>query len=171
MNIFVLDYNPKICAQYHCDKHVVKMILESVQMICTTHNLYGLDTPYKTTHANHPCSLWVRKSKHNYMWLCDLIEELHEEWKYRFDHICDLDGESDEHKSYVVFKNLDHKKIINMLPDIDLQPFAQAMPEELISNEEDAVGPYRAYYATYKKDLLKYTKREVPEWIMELQLS
>lgn len=167
MNIFVLDYNPKTCAEYHCDKHIVKMILESVQMICTTHNLYGLDTPYRTTHANHPCTQWVRKSKHNYMWLCELVEALHEEWKYRFDHNCDADDLSngDEHKSYVVFKNLNHSLILDMLPDCDLQPFAQAIPSDLVSLGEDAVGPYREYYKRDKADILTYTKRELPEWL------
>jgi hypothetical protein len=32
MNIFYLDEDPKICAQYHCDKHVVKMIIEYAQL-------------------------------------------------------------------------------------------------------------------------------------------
>ena len=35
MNIFVLDENPVIAAKMACDKHIVKMILESAQMLCT----------------------------------------------------------------------------------------------------------------------------------------
>ena len=45
MNIFILDRDPKVCAQYHCDKHVVKMILETAQMICTVLNEVGHETP------------------------------------------------------------------------------------------------------------------------------
>ena len=72
MNIFVLDDDPKTCAMYHCDKHVVKMILETAQMICTTHHLigsYDYDIPYKSTHINHPCNRWLRDSVENYNWL------------------------------------------------------------------------------------------------------
>ena len=59
MNIFVLDDNPKLCAMVHCDKHVVKMILETAQMICTKHHLvigHDYDIPYKSTHVNYPCN-------------------------------------------------------------------------------------------------------------------
>lgn len=60
MNIFYLDKDPKLCAQYHCDKHVVKMILESAQLLCTAVNeAAGKEVaPYKSTHVNHPCSIW-----------------------------------------------------------------------------------------------------------------
>jgi hypothetical protein len=61
MNIFLLDSNIKKCAQYHCDKHVVKMILESAQILSTVLRLNGVDQGYKTTHANHPCTLWAGK--------------------------------------------------------------------------------------------------------------
>lgn len=63
MNIFVLDYNPKLAAQYHCDKHVVKMILESTQIVCSVANELGIETPYETTHYNHPCTVWARESR------------------------------------------------------------------------------------------------------------
>ena len=43
MNIFYLDRDPKIAAQLACDKHVVKMILESAQMLCTAHRVLDGD--------------------------------------------------------------------------------------------------------------------------------
>ncbi|WP_231579463.1 hypothetical protein [Photobacterium iliopiscarium] len=49
MNIFILDHDIEKCAQYHCDQHVVKMILESVQLLCTALNKKGFTTPYKST--------------------------------------------------------------------------------------------------------------------------
>lgn len=63
MNIFYLDENPNLCAQYHCDRHVIKMILESAQLLCTALNVVAGQqvTPYKSTHVNHPCSIWVRE--------------------------------------------------------------------------------------------------------------
>ena len=57
MNLFILHEDPAVSATYHCDKHVIKMILESAQLLCSTLNMLGYDTPYKTTHKNHPCRL------------------------------------------------------------------------------------------------------------------
>jgi hypothetical protein len=65
MDIFVLDKNIEKCAQYHCDQHVVKMILEIVQMLCTAQNKKGITTPCKSTHQNHPCVLH-EISNHDY---------------------------------------------------------------------------------------------------------
>ena len=70
MNIFYLDKNPKRAAQLQYNKHVVKMILESAQMLCTTHRFYGNDdVPYKTAHLNHPSTIWVRENSLHYDWL------------------------------------------------------------------------------------------------------
>ena len=64
MNIFFLDYDVKKCAKYHVDKHVVKMILETAQLLCGVHHVTAHDTahdtahvPYKLSHKNHPCSI------------------------------------------------------------------------------------------------------------------
>ena len=67
MNIFVLDDNIEHCATYHCDKHVVKMTLETAQLLCSPFN-QG-DSPYRRTHYNHPCAIWTRESAGNYEWL------------------------------------------------------------------------------------------------------
>ena len=78
MNIFVLDEDVEKCAEYHCDKHVIKMILESAQMMSAVVRLNGHDTGYKLTHKNHPCTIWARKSLSNYIWLKSLISLLHQ---------------------------------------------------------------------------------------------
>ena len=41
MNIFYLDSSPVLAAQMQCDKHVVKMVLESTQMLTTACGLHG----------------------------------------------------------------------------------------------------------------------------------
>ena len=84
MNIFVLDKDIVKCAEYHCDQHANKMILESVQMLCTALNKKGFSTPYKSTHIKHPCVLWVEASYDNFEWLKDLAIALNDEYKYRF---------------------------------------------------------------------------------------
>ena len=77
MNIFFLDENPQLNAQYHCDKHVVKMILETAQLLCSVHHMCDeVDVPYKLAHKNNPCSIWCRKSLTNYLALCELGLEL-----------------------------------------------------------------------------------------------
>jgi len=112
MNIFVLDSNPYECAKMHCDKHVVKMILEHAQMMCTTHHIYPrydikYKIPYKQTHMNHPCSKWVRASLSNYKWLYKLTYHLNDEYKLRFNH--DVN-----HKSFDVIDNLPLPRISDL---------------------------------------------------------
>lgn len=87
MNIFILDRNPEQAARDHCDKHVVKMILESGQLLATAHHLAMPSKrmpPIKATHHNHPCSVWVRVSLDNYRWLARLAVELVNEYEVRY---------------------------------------------------------------------------------------
>ncbi len=97
MNIFVLDQDPKVCAKYHNNKHVVKMILETAQLLCGVHHMVEskIEIPYKLSHKNHPCSIWARECIENYVWLCDLGMELCFEYTYRY---------GKKHKSQAVFE-------------------------------------------------------------------
>jgi hypothetical protein len=155
MNIFVLDKDPKLCSQYHCDKHVVKMILETAQLLCSVHHMTPQVTPqvpYKLSHKNHPCSIWVRECMENYIWLCDLGMELSKEYTYRY-------GKT--HKSQQVIEWC----IVN-LPRLrengDITPFALAMPEEYKVN--CPVESYRNYYKGAKISFANWKNREIPEW-------
>ena len=152
MNIFVLDSNPVYAAKYHCDSHVIKMILESAQMMCTVLNEQGFETPYKSTHKNHPCTIWLRESIDNWYWLYQLAEELNKQYKLRYQKFSN-------HKSFDVIRKLPTPN----LPKIGLTPFAQAMPDEYRS--EDAVKAYRKYYVDGKKHLLKYRTGVEPVWL------
>ena len=71
MNIFVLDESPVTSAQMQCDKHIVKMPLETAQMLCSVWHRYGVGdlVPYKEVHKKHPCTLWAGDSMDNYDWL------------------------------------------------------------------------------------------------------
>ena len=152
MNIFVLDEDVEKCAEYHCDKHVIKMILESAQMMSAVVRLNGHDTGYKLTHKNHPCTIWARKSLSNYIWLKSLISLLNSEYRYRYD-------KKVNHKSYDMAMSLPMPD----LPVIGLTPFAQAMPEQY--RNKNAVKAYRDYYINEKSSFLTWTKRKTPEWI------
>jgi hypothetical protein len=152
MNIFVLDNDIEKCAQYYCDKHVIKMILESAQMLSATLRLNGIDKGYQVTHKNHPCTKWTRESLSNWKWLKKLATSLNKEYKFRFSHQIN-------HKSYDLIKILPIPKI----KDYGLTPFAQAMPNEF--KNKNPIKAYRDFYCSEKKNILFWTKRTKPEWI------
>lgn len=159
MNIFYLHTNPDLAARLHCDKHVVKMILESAQILCTILNeARGVPcAPYKSTHKNHPCTLWAAQSRTNALWLYSLAESLNNEFMFRFDHTTD-------HKSMTMLKEANVRGLIHYyIPDVPPAPPAQAMPDYL--RTDDAVFSYRLYYKLEKQHILKYTKRLPPEWL------
>ena len=159
MNVFYLDRDPVICAKYHCDRHVVKMILESAQLLCSVINEYANEqiTPYKTTHRNHPCTIWVKQSIHNALWLYDLTEALNDEFMFRFD-------KKVEHKSYQMLREANIRNLLYYyLPDSPQTEPALAMPE--YCKLSDPVESYRLYYTLEKQHLLKYTRRELPKWL------
>ena len=137
---------------YHCDKHIVKMILESAQMLCTALWLSGATAPYKQVHMKHPCTLWALESLSNWKWLRELTKELNEEFKFRY-------NKEINHKSYEVVKTLSEPNIV----DKGLTKFAQAMPEQF-KDPEDAIKAYRQYYVGAKHNFAVWTKRPIPPW-------
>lgn len=157
MNIFVLDRDVRKCAQYHNDKHVVKMILESAQLLCGVHHMVEENTdevPYRLSHKNHPCSIWARENVSNYLWLCELGLELCKEYTHRYEK---------RHKSQDVIEWC----LINLpnIPEEDFTEPPKAMPEEY--KVDDVVQSYRNYYLGDKKYFSKWKKREVPYWFSE----
>jgi hypothetical protein len=154
MNIFVLDENPQIAAQMHNDKHVVKMILETAQLLCGVHHMTDSQyvIPYKLSHKNHPCSIWSRECIENYTWLCDLGIALCDEYRHRY---------GKRHKSLDVIEwALFHRP--NLPTNGDITPFALAMPDECKVNS--AVESYRTYYIMHKKSLGSWKNRKEPDW-------
>ena len=135
MNIFYLDEDPKLAAIYQYNKHVVKMILESAQMLCTAHHIHGNpdDVPYKQTHLNHPSTIWARENASNYRWL--------------FEHFCALAQE------YYVRYGKTHltitkcKDLVYLPPGIPTTKFQQppqCMPDEY--KDKCSVQAYWNYY-------------------------
>ena len=173
MNIFYLDKDPIKSARYHHDKHVVKMILESAQLLSTAHrmldgefwidnssgrkvqrwNLPTKEVLYKATHMNHPSNKWARESKSNYEWLYQLFNALCIEYTHRYN------------KVHLTQLKLDHilKNPPKNIQNIGLTKMPQAMPEQYRC--EDSVEAYRNYYRNEKMSQSKYTNREIPEWL------
>lgn len=150
MNIFVLDYDIKRAAQYHCDKHVVKMCIEYAQLLSSVHHSLGNPAGYGLTHKNHPCAIWARSSLDNYEWLFNLAIELGEEYTYRYDKV---------HKSISIVESLPFPA----LEYKGLTPFPKCVTDQH-RDIEDVVEAYRAYYCIDKARFCTWKRRETPNW-------
>lgn len=170
MNIFFLDMSPERAARYHCDKHVIKMILESAQLLCTAHRvLDGFqdgkrwahpdasmdEILYKATHINHPCAIWVRESKQNYSWVYELMMELNKEFVRRY-------NKSEPHATIRKAAGILLAPPKNLVK-VDFTCPPKCMPEEV--QLDDVVSSYRNYYSKCKMDIAKWTNTNTPEWI------
>lgn len=181
MNLFVLDKDPVKAAQLQCDKHVVKMIVESAQMLSTAHRMLDGEMKrapsksgktmskhwvhpdanmdgvlYKAVHMNHPCTVWTMKSNNNYNWHYVHFKALCEEYTYRYGKVHNTEKLLGE-----VLRNLPRNIPVGYLTN---QPLAMKSNPECM-NPNDIVGSYRSFYQT-KQDRFKmvWTKRDVPEW-------
>lgn len=158
MNIFVLHKSPSVSARMLCDKHVVKMILETAQLLSTAWNIcepsHGMKL-YKTTHKNHPCSIWARETAGNYSWLVKHYIELDCEYTVRY---------GKHHKSGSLMVNLIHVPP-SLKSKPEMTPFCICMPEEY-KIDNDPVKSYRNYYNKAKASFAKWTYTPIPEWFV-----
>ena len=151
MNIFYLDKCPVKAAQVQYNKHVVKMILESAQMLCTAHHHYGNgdNVPYKKAHYNHPSTIWVRESDEHYDWLYNHMLALGREYNKRYNK---------EHLSIIkctkpLFcspKGIPYKKLV--------QP-PQCMPDEY--KDKCSIKAYWNYYIGEKYVVANINKEKI----------
>lgn len=175
MNIFYLSHDPKECAEWHMDRHSVKMILEYAQLLSTAHRvldgveLSGLSATgrktkfwtlpdsrehilYKATHIHHPSAVWVRQSDANYAWLYRLFGALMDEYTYRYDktHACEKLSDVLSYRP----KNILKSEFTEPTP---------AMPNE-VKVVDDSIKSYRNYYINNKMHLASWKKRSPPGW-------
>lgn len=178
MNIFVVDENPRQAARDLCDKHIVKMIVESAQMLSTAHRV--LDGKPRTrltltgrrmkdwSHpdpnmddalclavmVNHPCTKWTMENDQNYLWLQRHAVGLLDEYTVRY------------HKAHSM-DELVHGMLKNPPKGIakadSITPFAQAMPDQY-RVAGDAVTAYRQYYMGEKRRFAVWKTARVPQW-------
>jgi hypothetical protein len=157
MNIFRVDNNPFRAAEMLCDKHVVKMVLETAQLLSSAHHM--LDTPvapkvYKLTHKNHPCALWVRSSKRNYSWTLKHFMALLHEYTYRY-------GKT--HKSARLLPYFCQSNVLPIKESRETDP-PQCVYDDC--KDDDVVKAYQKYYAARSKEIdMRWTKREVPKFM------
>lgn len=173
--------DPRQCAEWMVDKHVVKMILETAQLLSTAHRLMdGLeihlelekngkirkkrvwvlddhrnDVLYSATHINHPSAIWCRQSVENYNWLVDHLFALSDEYTYRYG------------KKHLTIQKLGY--IIQSPPfnlkDWDMTKMPSCMDRQYVISD-DPITNYRNYYIKGKKRLHSWKRREPPEWIV-----
>ena len=184
MNIFFLAKNATTAAQMHCDKHVVKMLIEYAQLLSTAHRIidgdkyYGkqsnghkiarwshpnpaMDTTlYKATHVNHPSAVWTRESAANYMWVYNMWKALNDEFMYRY-------NKTEPHASYAKLAHVLSKAPASITKGSFTQP-PQAMPDDCKGS--CAVVAYRNYYINHKQHFATWKQRIAPSWFNILEL-
>jgi hypothetical protein len=152
MNIFYFDSDIELNAQYHCDRHCIKMILEQSQLLCSAHWLNNSQAPYKLTHKNHPCSIWTRASLSNYIWLVKMTKALCKEYTYRYGR---------RHKTEDIVDWCSSN--LPPIEDIGLTERPQCMDEQY--KRDSVVESYREYYRSGKAHLHSWKSRDIPSWI------
>jgi hypothetical protein len=190
MNIFYLDENPIKCAEFHCDKHVVKMIIEYAQLLSTAHRILDGDqytdltangrrikrwrldddreqSLMKASHINHPSAIWCRENRENYIWLYRMWCWLCYEYTYRYGkvHACQR-----------------LEDVLSLIPDNipDGKFFAPtpAMPPDLkivaknpiVGRKYDVLASYKNYYIQEKASFAKWKNRNTPEWFINAKI-
>ena len=182
INIFYVDSNPLIAAQSLVDRHCVKMILESAQLLSTAHRVldgrqvegvkvnlekgtarrtkaWVLDDArdsvlYAATHINHPSAVWCRNSIENYTWLVDHFFALMGEYTYRYEK---------QHKCYGEISYMLQSPPKN-LHEYDWTPMPSCMADEYIISNDPIIN-YRNYYREGKSKLHKWKNRNAPSWL------
>jgi len=158
MNIFYFYKSPTLSAQAQPDKMLVKMPLETAQMLCTAHRELDGDEYadsvglYKRAYWNHPCTIWARERQGNYTWLYKHFIALGNEYKYRYGR---------EHASITKLK-IPLLKIPDNIVDKKMTPVAQAMPEEY--KNENPIIAYRNYCINEKHYAKWERGRNKPSW-------
>ena len=154
MNIFYLDADPRVAARMMCDKHVVKMILESAQLLSTAHHELGTanENMYKPTHKNHPSAVWARASYENYVWLAEHALALCDEYNIRYGKV---------HKTEHMLVN-DLFDPPDNIPRLGFTEPPKCMPDEF--KVKDVVESYRRYYVGAKARFAKWKLGNEPVW-------
>ena len=160
MNIFTTSPDAFQSAQWLCDRHVCKQIIESVQMLCTAFHEQGIEAPYRPSHTRHPSSIWTRLSYDNFQWLIAHAHGISEEYTARYGKV---------HKSKAVLDWCeDHAHLLGF--DLrDLTKFAIAIADDMLCRKHpsfESLSPTDKYkaYCFFDKQHIASWKRNKPHW-------
>ena len=161
MNIFAIEGDTETgaidwekSARSQDNLRVVKMILESCQIMSTVINEQGLKAPYRSFNPKHPSCLWAAESASNYMNLALHCQAMIDEYEHRF-------GKT--HKCQAVLKTLIDMFDPDLFPTLECTPLRLAMPDEFRS--DNPVVSYRKFYAS--KPRLRYPVDKIPAWVYD----
>lgn len=154
MNVFILDKNLETSVRYHCDKHVVKMILEAAQIASTVHWETDGEGPYKPTHRNHPLVRWACSSLAAYRYVVKYGLELCKEYTYRY-------GKTHKTEEKLLWLKANEPDV----PRVGTKFCIVVADDCIVSGDE--VESYRQYYLKHKSHILSWRKRPVPYWVEE----
>jgi predicted nucleic acid-binding Zn finger protein len=161
MNIFAINNCPSQSAKELCNKHIIKMPLETLGMLVFAFEegktLYPNNR--KNRHYLHPASIWARSSKNNFEWLLEHGFSLCSEYQIRY-----------KREHFACSHLLDIKKNINNLifEQVNLTPFSRcfsSFKEELDKTTTNTIEAYKLFYKKDKKDFAKWPSLEkIPSW-------
>ena len=160
MNIFYLHTRPDTAAEMHCDKHIVKMIIEYGQLLSTAHRILDEENAnpnlYKVAHKNHPSTIWTRSSKQHYDWLFRLFRMVSAEYSIRYS--------KETFKVHTTWEKLG--KLLETAPknikDNGWTDPPQCMPD--YCKKPNTVDAYRTYYLQEKASFAKWNYTNQPKW-------
>ena len=176
MNLFFLNVDPKKCAEEHCDKHVVKMVLEIVQMLYTAHHI-GDTAPkfaYRISHVKHPTSIWIRSCFENWNYAISVAKYLSQEYTYRYNkiHSCQkhidwllLNTPTFTKGVFKIDQSFSYNKEFESM---GMTPVPLAMPDEC--KLTGTIESYHNYYIMKKQSFARWTLRPIPRWYTSLNL-
>lgn len=180
MNLFYLSHDPEDCARQHVDKHVVKMIVESAQLLCTAHRVLDGkeilrihpvsgrkgktwihprrlhdELLYKSSHVMHPAGIWIRQTADQYMYLFDLFKALNAEYMHRYNNPYG-------HSTFLNLEWVLNNPPVAIKSVLGFVDPPQCMPVEL--KAATAIEGYRNFYIRDKIRFATYTNRRAPDW-------
>ena len=175
MNIFVLDADPRTCAQMHCDKHVCKMSIEYAMLLCNARHAhdwkdksvdYGVGV-YHPLYMNHPCSKWAAGQLSNYLWLLELTYATWEEYRFRYGMYptCEANLRRVLHAGPEGFNGIStHVTVATAPPQCMPEQYRVPLTVPHFRTWENAVTAYQLYYLHEKYRFAKWTTRSEPAW-------
>lgn len=107
--------------------------------------------PYLPAMPNHPCTIWIRSSRTNWLWSVDYAFALEREYQYRY--------KPKTLKACDVVRSL---KVMDTFEIKELTEPAQAMPDEY--KHKNPITAYRNYYRGEKAEIASWKKRKAPDW-------
>lgn len=170
VNFFYLDQDPKKCAKYYCNKHIIKIPIEIAQILSKVHHELNSNIDFSKIYKNSivvnnsigPYQ-WIKESYDNYIWACKLGLELINQYKLRYN--------KENHKTEIIllflFNNppkLSKKGITKFIGTNKYDMF------QFISNDPVICARYN--YAEMKCTHDKWNKEvSPPDWFIKIKRS